>query len=160
MGNWCYKQTSSLDEPMNQKKTAKKNRFEILVLAASLFAIVMSFYLVILKGSVHIPVDGGMQIPETCFIKTVTGINCPTCGLTRCFIAISHGSFAAAAGFNPGGIIAYIYVLFQIPYRIMRIFKKGNIRIMQKVNYVFTVITGSALLLSWIIYIFRLYILR
>lgn len=134
----------------------RKNYIEILILAASLLSIILSFYLAIQEGSVHIPISSGIRIPETCFIKAYTGINCPTCGLTRCFIAISHASFAAAAGFNPGGIIAYIYVLFQIPYRIMRIFKKGNLSIMQKANYIFTVITGSALLLSWLIYISRL----
>ncbi|HEX9060306.1 MAG TPA: DUF2752 domain-containing protein [Clostridia bacterium] len=141
---------------MIKKNSTKIFSIESLILTASLFSIVLSFYLTIQEGSVHIPLNNGIRIPETCFIKTTTGINCPTCGLTRCFIAISHGSFGKAAGFNLGGIIAYIYVLFQIPYRIMRILKKGNLSIMQKANYIFTVITGSALLLSWLIYIFSL----
>ena len=56
-------------------------------------------------------------MPEMCFIKAVFGINCPFCGMTRSFVAMSHLNFAKAWEFNKIGTLIYILVLLQIPYR-------------------------------------------
>ena len=42
----------------------------------------------------HLPWPG-------CWFRALTGIPCPTCGCTRCLLALTHGDFAAALRLNP-----------------------------------------------------------
>ncbi len=36
-----------------------------------------------------------------CWLRTLTGINCPTCGLTRAFLALIHGRIFQGLLYNP-----------------------------------------------------------
>ncbi|MFQ5788291.1 MAG: DUF2752 domain-containing protein, partial [Thermodesulfobacteriota bacterium] len=69
----------------------------------------------------------GCQIKGICPFKEITGLDCPTCGLTRSFIAISHMQFERAWHFNRMGIFLYIYLLIHISYRLALIWKLKNI---------------------------------
>jgi len=42
-----------------------------------------------------------VPLPELCMMKRYTGLTCPGCGLTRCFIALAHGDLPAAMAYNP-----------------------------------------------------------
>jgi hypothetical protein len=42
----------------------------------------------------------GLPLPP-CAFRTVTGCPCPTCGATRCVLALLHGHVAEAAAWNP-----------------------------------------------------------
>ncbi len=57
------------------------------------------------------------SLPELCYFRATTGLNCPGCGLTRSFISLAHGELALAWHYNPGGVLFFPIVLFQIPYR-------------------------------------------
>jgi len=56
-------------------------------------------------------------LPETCFLRRFTGLACPGCGLTRCFIAIAHGDLPAAWSFNPAGLWLFVIIAAQLPLR-------------------------------------------
>ena len=56
----------------------------------------------------------------------MTGLDCPGCGLTRCFISVGHGRLADATQFNPVGILLYVFVVVQIPFRLLQIFRIKN----------------------------------
>ena len=45
-------------------------------------------------------VAGGLPLPP-CAFRAVTGCPCPTCGATRCVLALLHGHAAQAFGWNP-----------------------------------------------------------
>ena len=43
---------------------------------------------------------GNLPHVPLCWFHATTGLNCPTCGLTRAFTEIGHGNFAAATELN------------------------------------------------------------
>ena len=50
-----------------------------------------------------------------CVIKSITGIPCPGCGLTRAYLALLHGDIKGAWNFHPlfwfiGPLIIFIFV--------------------------------------------------
>ena len=47
----------------------------------------------------------GIQLPR-CVFKTLTGLPCPTCGVTRTVIALSRGDFAHGLFMNPLAALA------------------------------------------------------
>jgi hypothetical protein len=58
-----------------------------------------------------------VSLPELCYFRFGTGIDCPGCGLTRSFIAFAHGEFHLSWIYNPAGALFFPVVAFQIPYR-------------------------------------------
>ena len=64
-----------------------------------------------------------IALPELCTFKRTLGIDCPGCGLTRCFISVAHGRVADAWAYNPAGLLFFAIVAFQIPYRPMQIWR-------------------------------------
>lgn len=48
--------------------------------------------------TLHILLESGLKL---CWFKAVTGINCPTCGLSRAILALFHGDLPEAFRFNP-----------------------------------------------------------
>jgi hypothetical protein len=81
--------------------------------AVLLLALILS-----VRGSSHVvlPVVG-TPLPELCMMKRLTGLACPGCGLTRCFISLAHGDLASAWSHNPAGLWLFGLVLLQLPYR-------------------------------------------
>src|SRR5687768_4357832 len=57
----------------------------------------------------------GIQLPR-CAFKTITGLPCPTCGVTRTVIALSRGDLAGALFLTPlaaiAGVAALLYLLY------------------------------------------------
>jgi hypothetical protein len=45
-------------------------------------------------------VESGLPLPR-CAFRAVTGCPCPTCGATRCLLALLHGRITEAAEWNP-----------------------------------------------------------
>lgn len=60
----------------------------------------------------------GQPWPELCLTKLRLGIDCPGCGLTRCFIHALHGDVARAAAVNPAALALVLLTVVQVPYRV------------------------------------------
>lgn len=58
-----------------------------------------------------------VPLPPFCSFKRMVGVDCPGCGLTRCFISLAHGDLPRAWQFNPAGIYFFALVMAQIPLR-------------------------------------------
>lgn len=103
-------------------------------------------------GRVMVPVLG-IPLPESCAFKQVTGLGCPGCGLTRCFICLMHGDFARAWAFNPGGFLFLLVVAVQIPYRLGQIWRIRR-QLQQwapvKLSTVIASLLGVVLVAQWI----------
>jgi hypothetical protein len=46
-----------------------------------------------------------VEVGPPCPLRTLTGIPCPFCGMTRGVTALVHGHLSAAFGFNPGAFL-------------------------------------------------------
>lgn len=131
----------------------------IYVLLGAIFIIVLSRILSIEGSEVVLPLLGGYKLPGICVFKEIFGIDCPTCGMTRSFISISRFDFKGAYNYNPISFLAYILVIFQIPYRIFLIISKVDVK---KIKWLeislltYVCIFFVALAINWLVKIFNL----
>lgn len=95
----------------------------------------------------------GIPLPGTCSFKSFFGMDCPGCGLTRCFVSLGHGDVRGAWSFNPVGIFLFGVVAFQIPYRLTQLWRlrsgRQAIRPHAWTNFVLAGV-AAALLLQWL----------
>ena len=49
--------------------------------------------------------------PIACPLRTLTGIPCPFCGMTRACVAAVHGHLAVSLSFNPGGVVIVVLAI-------------------------------------------------
>lgn len=80
----------------------------------------VSIFLDVRDSAVTAPF-ASVPLPGICTFKRMTGLDCPGCGLTRCFVSLSHGRIEEAWSFNPAGLFLYLVVAFQVPFRILQI---------------------------------------
>lgn len=93
------------------------------LLVISLLVLVLSIAMRT-SGEEHVFLPGFRQpVPGTCVSKTFLGVECPGCGMTRCFISMGHGQLGRAWHFNPAGILFYAIVLAQVPWRSFQLFR-------------------------------------
>ena len=79
-------------------------------------------------GDHHVFLPGmSVPIPELCMTKSVWGIPCPGCGMTRGFISIAHGQWTRAWAFNPVSFLMFAFVVGQVPWRFLQM-----VRILRK----------------------------
>lgn len=144
----------------NCNKGDKSYHFVVLVVA--ILTIGMSFFLSIKGKGVIIPIGAGFESPDICVFKGVTGVNCPTCGLTRSFVSISHGDLKNSFSFNIAGFLVYLYVIFQIPYRFVMYKRKLQLEepiTITRINKIFTIITTIVLVISWGAYLLQRFVI-
>lgn len=65
--------------------------------------------------------DGFYEVRMPCVFKSVTGYKCPSCGGTRSFAYMSKVSLVSAWNSNKAVTMLYIYMVLQIPYRLVLI---------------------------------------
>jgi hypothetical protein len=65
----------------------------------------------------------GQPLPELCLARRLTGLGCPGCGMTRCFIALMDGDLAAAWNFNSSGFLLFGLMAAQIPFRSIQLWR-------------------------------------
>lgn len=85
-----------------------------------------------------------------CYFKSITGYDCPSCGLSRSFHAFSHLKVTDAFHFHLLGPVIFVLLLFIFLKLIVEVVTKKTIRIPMKP------ITGKIAFLSfmsfWIFY--------
>ena len=63
------------------------------------------------------------SLPPLCVSRTMLGVECPGCGLTRSFVALSSGDFVESFRLHRVGWLIYVSVVLQIPYRTYKLHK-------------------------------------
>lgn len=92
-------------------------------------------------------------LPPSCSARLTLGISCPGCGLTRSFIAISHGQLQRAWNLNAASFLIYSFVLVQIPWHLFQINRiRKNVPTVRSLWIYFPLIACAvALVLQWIV---------
>jgi len=91
-----------------------------------------------------------------CLFHSVTGYNCLTCGMTRCFIYMSDFNIEAAWNINAAGVLLYLFCILQIPYRLILVFRP-KVKIHRSIvlfQYLFLVIVGIVAVIRFVVQFF------
>jgi hypothetical protein len=106
-------------KPGLQRPTSQVRRHRE-VLAVALIVLALAFALVEVPGG-RIAVRGLTQypLPPSCVSRSLLGVRCPGCGLTRSFIHLAEGDWRGSWRCHRlGGLLATV-LIFQIPYRLL-----------------------------------------
>lgn len=60
----------------------------------------------------------GLPLPETCLSRSLFGVTCPGCGLTRSVVALAQGDGATSWAMHRLGWLMAVSILAQFPYRL------------------------------------------
>jgi hypothetical protein len=61
----------------------------------------------------------GIPLPETCWSRSVLGVKCPGCGLTRSIVYLAHGDWRGSWRMHRVGFVMALAILAQFPYSIV-----------------------------------------
>lgn len=115
---WVAPQWPADDDPEPPGGSPARRHRE--VLALSLAALILSFAMVELPGG-RVAVRGltDYPLPPSCAARSLLGIRCPGCGLTRSFIHLAEGDWRASWRSHRLGWLMAALVVFQVPYRLL-----------------------------------------
>ena len=110
-----------MDESLPQPNAHARNVFTAVNFGACIW-LLGSLFILIAAGLLQHD-DGrevllpwlGIPLPETCTTRGRFGIECPGCGLTRCFIHLADGEFATAWDLHPVGVLIFAFTIVQVP---------------------------------------------
>jgi hypothetical protein len=60
-----------------------------------------------------------LPLPQTCYSRSLLGLKCPGCGLTRSIIHLAEGDFDASLRSHRLGWVIALLIALQMPYRLL-----------------------------------------
>jgi len=113
----CFKKR----DPEREKFTPYHREFGILLfsIAVIIFSMVLRF-----DGTGGLALPGWEQpLPPLCFSRIFHQLECPGCGISRSVVAAGHGNLALSWQYHHFGIILFLYLACQIPYRLYTLYQ-------------------------------------
>ena len=93
------------------------------MLSIALASIVVSAILQVRPdGRVFFPGLTSHPLPESCMSRSVFGVKCPGCGLTRSFISLAHGHWRQSLTYHRLGWLLFLAAAMQVPYRLRMLY--------------------------------------
>jgi hypothetical protein len=90
-------------------------------------------------------------VPPLCMSRQLFGIPCPGCGLTRSFIYLAHGNWAASWRSHHVGWLLAAAVLAQVPYRLHELYRPRPRKWLPILSRWFAVALIVLLLGNWLV---------
>ncbi|RMH23915.1 MAG: DUF2752 domain-containing protein [Candidatus Hydrogenedentota bacterium] len=97
---------------------------------------------------------GVSAVPHVCIFRYLFGTPCPGCGITRSFFALFAGDIYRAWMLNPAGPILGVYIVVQIPLRIMALRLESWSRRTFRLSRVLTTGLLIFMFVNWVNHIF------
>jgi hypothetical protein len=97
-----------------------------LILLAAVAVPLLGLSLTVLNGD-QVAITGfeRYSLPTLCASRWL-GVQCPTCGVTRSIIELMHGNFARSFGHHRLGWLILMFLMLQIPYRVVRLLRPAR----------------------------------
>lgn len=111
---------SEKTDKQNDAKSAKNGTLKSIII---ILVIGFVYYLIVKFTPFGIP----------CYIKTFTGYDCPTCGMTRMIMALTRLDFKSAFGYNRFMFISFPFIVAEIIYLIYINESKKNVGKLNKI---------------------------
>jgi len=93
----------------------------------------------------------GVVLPESCPSRSFLQVECAGCGLTRSFVHLAHGDFAASWSAHRLGWLLALAVVFQVPYRIVALRSENDTPLGRSFPGIVGWSLGLALIINWLI---------
>lgn len=140
---------------------ARRRTFEyhVIVLIGSLTILALAATMSVQGGTQVTPPLFSQPLPELCHSRRFFGIDCPGCGMTRCFISLAHGDLAAAWRYNAAGILLFGMVVAQVPYRGLQLWRvaRGQAEwYSQRFVTALSVVLVTMLMVQWVWKLFQM----
>jgi hypothetical protein len=100
---------------------ARRWRYHVTWLLLALAVLAIALVCRVPEAGVTLP-GVATPLPEICLSRRLFGLDCPGCGLTRCFVSLAHGEIGCAWRFNPAGLLWFAALAWQIPYRAAQLY--------------------------------------
>lgn len=122
------------------------------MLAIAVAVVVLSFLLEAQRGE-RVALRGlsNHPLPHLCTARRFWEAGCPGCGLTRSFIALAAGDLERSLAMHRLGWLLALAVVFQVPYRIVALSRRGEAAIGSRVGRWFGVFVVLALIVDWVL---------
>ena len=92
-----------------------------------------------------------ISIPHFCLFQKVLHIPCPGCGITRSLFSTARGNIFLAWHYNPVGLLLFLFLLAQIPMRIIALKYDDATEIISRISRKGSLLIISSLILVWIL---------
>jgi hypothetical protein len=145
--------TTAEPAPAPPPRAARRYEYHAIYLVLSLVVLALAATMSVRGETQVVPPLLSQPLPELCHSRRFFGIDCPGCGMTRCFISLAHGDLAAAWHYNPGGILLFGMLLIQLPYRTAQLWRLARGRAEwapRRLTMWFSVALATALIGQWL----------
>jgi hypothetical protein len=104
-----------------------RRRLDAEMLCLCSLTVVLAFLLQVVDGEyIAFRAFPTWTLPHSCMSRSMFHFDCPGCGLTRSFILLAEGRFAASFARHHVGIPLALATLLQLPYRTQRLLQPGR----------------------------------
>ena len=110
-----------------------------------------NIFIILAFFSLHSCSDQLASIPHVCVFQKVLGIPCPGCGITRSLFSIVNGDMFLAWQYNPTGLLIFLFILMQIPLRIIALKFQNTAEMISKISRTGSIIVICLLFLVWVL---------
>jgi len=128
-------------------------REHLMIFFLCLSVLLFSFLMKVNQGQVDF-LGFKIHLPSGCLMKTLFKIECPFCGLSRSLIEIAHLNFKSAITYNLSGPAFFLFLLFQLPYRVYGFLGKGLNSYSEKLTSFPLILLLLAFFSQWLLKIF------
>jgi len=126
----------------------KRHRFMLIV--ACLIVVSALVFRVPSNDRVELTGMEGLPMPSMCMSKSMLGLDCPGCGLTRSLLCFFQGDFGNSLALHRIGWIMAVAVILQFPYRIVALVRKQDHPLGKRLPEVFGYILIFLLVANWL----------
>lgn len=93
----------------------------------------------------------GVPMPSMCLSKSLWGVECPGCGLSRSLLCFFQGHLANSLALHRVGWVIAIAVVLQFPYRIVALARKQDYPLGKRLPALFGYALIFLLVGNWIV---------